>query len=140
VVDTQDLDALLYYRLTDRSDWWLEFGLLAYWKLDETEGEVAQDSAENARVRRSNVALLHLKIGVFDPKNYEEISRNWRGGILDRVGPDSLNKSTQRTFAVEAGPVARPPAPSGIFDRSARAYCTPHHMLSIEVVGLMVYC
>lgn len=46
VVDTQDLDALLYYWLTDRSDWWCEFGLLAHWTLDETEGEIAQDSME----------------------------------------------------------------------------------------------
>ena len=45
-VDTQDLDALLHYWRTDRSNWWPEFGLLAHWKLDETEGEVAQDSAE----------------------------------------------------------------------------------------------
>ena len=46
MVDAQDLDALLYYWLTDRSNWWPEFGLLAHWKLDETEGEVAHDSGE----------------------------------------------------------------------------------------------
>jgi hypothetical protein len=48
VKDDQDLVALLHYWLTDRSGWWpqAEFGLLAHWKLNETQGEVAQDSAE----------------------------------------------------------------------------------------------
>jgi hypothetical protein len=46
MIDAQDLDALLYYWLTDRSSWWTDFGLLAHWKLDETEGEVAQDTSE----------------------------------------------------------------------------------------------
>jgi hypothetical protein len=48
VVDVQDLDALLYYWLTDRSAWWpqSDFGLLAHWKLDETQGGIAEDSTE----------------------------------------------------------------------------------------------
>ncbi len=45
VVNDQDLDALLYYWLTDRSSWWSDFGLIAHWKLDETEGTVVHDSA-----------------------------------------------------------------------------------------------
>ncbi|MCP4608884.1 MAG: M28 family peptidase [Planctomycetes bacterium] len=45
VVNDQDLDALLYYWLTDRSNWWSDFGLIAHWKLDEIEGTVVHDSA-----------------------------------------------------------------------------------------------
>jgi hypothetical protein len=46
VVNDSDLDALLYYWLTDRSNWWSDFGLIAHWKLDEIEGTVAYDSAD----------------------------------------------------------------------------------------------
>jgi hypothetical protein len=44
VVNDQDLDALLYYWLTDRSNWWSDFGLIAHWALDETEGHIAYDN------------------------------------------------------------------------------------------------
>jgi hypothetical protein len=42
VVNDQDLDALLHYWFSDRSSWW-DFGLIAHWTLDETEGHIAYD-------------------------------------------------------------------------------------------------
>jgi len=43
VVNDQDLSALLHYWLSDRSSWW-DFGLIAHWTLDETEGDIAYDN------------------------------------------------------------------------------------------------
>ena len=44
IVDAQDLDALLHYWLGDWQSWWQDFGLIAHWTLDETEGHIAHDS------------------------------------------------------------------------------------------------
>jgi hypothetical protein len=43
VVNDQDLSALLHYWFSDRSSWW-DFGLIAHWTLDETEGHIAHDN------------------------------------------------------------------------------------------------
>jgi subtilisin family serine protease len=43
VVDEQDLELVMQYWLTE----YPEFGLVAHWKMNETEGEIAYDSAGN---------------------------------------------------------------------------------------------
>jgi hypothetical protein len=45
VINDQDFAAVMHYWLSDRSSWWPEFGPIAHWKLDESEGSIAHDSA-----------------------------------------------------------------------------------------------
>jgi lysophospholipase L1-like esterase len=88
IIDVQDLIVLAEYLFT-------EPGLIAYWKLDETEGIVAQDSAGANGANVVGSPLWQPTGGMVDGALRLD-------GIDDYIGTDFILNPTQESFSVFA--------------------------------------
>lgn len=88
IIDVQDLIVLAEYLFE-------EPGLIAYWKLDETEGTLAQDSAGNNEAVIFGDALWQPNGGQLDGALQLD-------GVDDYVGTDFILNPTEESFSVLA--------------------------------------
>ena len=95
MVDVQDLDALLHYWLGDWSSWWQDFGLIAHWTLDETEGPIAYDSFGENHAELFGDPIWQPTGGIKD-------GAIWLDGEDDFVGTEYILDPSENPFSVHA--------------------------------------
>ncbi len=95
MIDVQDLEALLYYWRGDWQSWWQNFGLIACWALDETEGRIAYDShGEN-----------HAEFfgdPTWQPTSGKKAGALWLDGDDDSLGTEFILDPSEGPFSVFA--------------------------------------